>query len=426
MMAWRTPWPEVRPQPRHAVASGAAQGWGLAAFLLLFPGFFFYHTLLGLGLIPALLGGYFTPVALLLALPLWRQLRRQLRTGSIRLFTLERMYLVYLAFLTLVVLLNGAAGQGRHTLVNHLLCVLFMAELYAIFRLTDFSTPLARRLGWMSLAAMSAIVFSYAVDGVFYLAPMGQAVSPDSLATYQGFSRSYALVLAVVVATLHARWLRLLWYGLGSATLFLNTARSEFATALLLLPLIELHRARHRLRTALLLLAGLGALAACLPTLITLLPENRILELLDLSHSTSASKRQQLADLAWQTVQAHPLLGEFGSYPPGLYAHNILSAWVDTGLFGFIFLLALLAAALLGSLRLGLFGPPGWRRANALALAATTVVLALTAHFFTDMLIGATIGAYACCRQAIEEESRDDPHRSPDLGTPTLGRPHPC
>ena len=206
----------------------AAQGWGLAAFWLLFPGFFFYHTLLGLGRIPALLGGYFTPMALALALPLMQQMRRQLITGRLRLLAIERLYLLYLFYLAGVILLNGAAGQGRHTLVNHLLCVLFMAELYAIFRLTDFAQPLARRLCWVSLAAMSAIVFSYAVDGVFYLAPLGQALNPDSLATYQGFSRSYALVLAVVVATLETRWLRLFWYAVGSATLFLNTARSEF------------------------------------------------------------------------------------------------------------------------------------------------------------------------------------------------------
>ena len=40
------------------------------SFMLLFPGFFFYQTLLGLGMIRAFLGGYYSVVALALALPL--------------------------------------------------------------------------------------------------------------------------------------------------------------------------------------------------------------------------------------------------------------------------------------------------------------------------------------------------------------------
>jgi hypothetical protein len=42
----------------------------LAAFFMLFPGFFFYHTLLGTGTTGAFLAGYFGPVSLFFAQPL--------------------------------------------------------------------------------------------------------------------------------------------------------------------------------------------------------------------------------------------------------------------------------------------------------------------------------------------------------------------
>ena len=41
-----------------------------SAFFLLFPGFFYYHTLLGTGTTGAFLGGYFSPISLLYMLPL--------------------------------------------------------------------------------------------------------------------------------------------------------------------------------------------------------------------------------------------------------------------------------------------------------------------------------------------------------------------
>jgi hypothetical protein len=69
--------------------------------------------------------------------------------------------------------------------------------------------------------------------------------------------------------------------------------------------------------------------------------DNRILELLDLSQSTSANKRHHLTVYAMQTIAAHPILGDYASYKPGYYSHNVLSAWVDLGLFGFVYLLAI-------------------------------------------------------------------------------------
>jgi hypothetical protein len=42
-----------------------------SAFFLLFPGFFYYHTLLGTGTTGAFLGGYFSPISMVYMLPLF-------------------------------------------------------------------------------------------------------------------------------------------------------------------------------------------------------------------------------------------------------------------------------------------------------------------------------------------------------------------
>jgi hypothetical protein len=77
--------------------------------------------------------------------------------------------------------------------------------------------------------------------------------------------------------------------------------------------------------------------------IVAMLTDTRVFELLDLSRSTSANKRHHLTLYAKQAIAAHPLLGGYASYQLGYYAHDVLSAWVDPGLFGFVYLLVLTA-----------------------------------------------------------------------------------
>jgi O-antigen ligase len=67
---------------------------------------------------------------------------------------------------------------------------------------------------------------------------------------------------------------------------------------------------------------------------------SRILQLLDIIHSSSFEARARFSDFAWETLREHPLLGQYGSQLQlgsiGSYAHNMLSAWVSYGLIGFL------------------------------------------------------------------------------------------
>ena len=378
--------PPVRPEHRI----------GAAAFLALFPGFFFYHTLLGLGRMGAVLGGFFAPVSLLAVPPLLFIYVYRIRHERLQFSRHDLYFNLYILYFMAIVGVNALGGGKLQIVGNHVLGILFIVNLFFIFKFTDFSQPALRRVLIACLFAMSAIVFAYSVDGSFYLAPLGAAKNPESLATYQGFSRSYLLTFAVVATHTRARLLRVILYGLAAPTLFVNTARSEFVAMLAMVPIIELYYARRKLLMAVVFGVLIALLYVNIDALLSLLPSNRILELLDLSQSTSANKRHHLSLYAWQTITHYPLLGDYASYQPGLYSHNVLSAWVDTGLFGFVFVLGLLAVPVAAMLLNGFFHPA--RQGDFLlgfAIACITLLLLVTSHYFTDMFIGAALGSFA-------------------------------
>jgi hypothetical protein len=391
----------------------APQALPQLAFLLLFPGFFFYHSALGLGYMGAFAGGYFTPAALALALPLLFAYAHQLRRsggpapGELAFFG----FLLYMGAIWVVQVAAGANGTITR---SHLLFLLDAVVVFIIFRLLDVRAVSLQRAALASLLLMSAIVFTFAQDGVFYLGNLGLARDPESVATYQGFSRSYLFVYLVVSVRLQSRSARLALYLLAGATLYVNGARSEFVAMLSSVPLLELYRARQRARLlGLLCVVGLVVkLALVYGT--QYLPENRTLELLDLSQSSSATLRHQLNVQALETIANYPLQGNYASYEPGSYAHNILSAWVDLGLFGFLALVALLLWPLQRLLvQCFLQRNTGQDVELPLCLCCTTVLLLLGSHHYHDMLIAATLGSY----ELYHSRRRADSNRSSQFST---------
>jgi hypothetical protein len=202
----------------------------------------------------------------------------------------------------------------------------------------------------------------------------------------------------------------------AAPTLFLNTARSEFAAMLFLIPVIEIYYTQKKLLLTAILATLFFGIYLNLEQLLSLLPDSRILELLDLSQSTSANKRHHLSMYALNTIAQFPVFGDYASYTPGFYSHNVLSAWVDTGFFGFIFVLALL---LLPTTQMFIKGYFIKKKSEALILAFSfaciTLLLLVNSHYFTDMLIGATLGSYSKYRYGRKHGQ----HRSPDIGAPT-------
>ena len=396
-----------------------------AAFLALFPGFFFYHFLLGTGRIHAFLGGYFAPVSLAFAFPITVFYIRQLRQNRSRLLPNELYYGGFLAFLCAVAVVNGANGKNPVIVIAHLLGALYMANTFIMFKMIDFAHPEVRYPSLLCLLGMSVIIFSYSVDGVFRMDAMGLALDPSALSTYQGLARSYLVNCLCVVAYTRNLPLRAFLYVVGAISLFLNTARSEFVALLFAIPFIEFYFARHKTVFAIVIVSIASLIAMNLDHLLSMMPDNRIMELLDLSHSTSAIARRHLAELAMRTISTYPIFGDYASYAPGHYAHNIMSAWVDLGLFGFIYLVALLAFPTVSMLVRGYFSrEDSGDLILGFSMACATILLLIKSHFFTDMLIGGMLGAYSQYRLKGKYSEKGIAESGPSAPAPHEAVPH--
>jgi hypothetical protein len=368
----------------------------IMGYMALFPAFFFYHFLLGIGKIRAFLGGYFTPVSLLFMFPIVFYYVYEIKRDRQRLFRCDVYYGMFLAFFAAIVVANAASGANMVIVIAHIEGLLFMVNAFVLFKMIDFTRPEFRYPAMFSLLAMSAIIFSFSTDGMFRMDALGMAKDPAALSTYQGLARSYLVTFVCVIAYTRSLLLRVMLYAIGVVSLFLNTARSEFVAMLFIIPIIEFYFARQKLLFAIVLASLAALITSNLDLIQAQLPNNRILELLDLSQSNSAILRSHMMAHAVQTVLSYPIMGDYASYAPGHYAHNVFSAWVDLGLIGFVGLIAIVILPTLSLLITGYFTKRDYGDfILAFAMFCATILLLVKSHYFTDMLIGASIGAYS-------------------------------
>lgn len=366
------------------------------AFLLLFPGFFFYQTLLGIGAISAFLGGYFTLVAILLLPPLLYAFTLAARSNRNYLTQVDICVVFLGAYYSMVLVVNFFGGKDVVIIERYFQALIFCVETYVIFRLVDLNDKPFLRIVVVALLIMSAITYYFSVGGFFFLQALGEAKDPNSLATYQGFARSYIYTYLIVISTIRVVLIRYLLYVIVTSALFLNGARSEFSAVLFLIPVNELYYARHRLYAIFTLVLASMILIGGVDYIVATLPENRILQLLDLSHSSSATMRDRFASDALRTISENPVFGDFASYPDGHYAHNAITTWVDFGFFGFGFFCILLIWHGVWLLLNGFFlAKKDSDFVLAWSFVSVTILWAATAKSMPDMCVGAALGAFA-------------------------------
>lgn len=366
------------------------------AFFLLFPGFFFYQTLLGLGKINAFLGGYFAIISLAIILPLIFSYFIDIKRGRNYFSTIDLYFFIFIAYFFFVVAINFAFGANIKIVKTHLLSIIYLINIFIIFKTIDLSEKKLKIITISGLMIMSVIIFYFSVDGSFHLASLEASKNPESVATYQGFARSYLLTFVVAIAFVRLITARMLIYGIAVPALFLNSARSELVAMLFLIPIIEIYHAKNKLNIALSIFFVIAVIGLNIEYILNILPSNRILELADLSQSSSANLRHTLTLQALHTISENPILGDYASYTAGDYSHNILSAWVDLGLFGFIYLFIILVRSALGLFFDGLFlRARSYDFLLAYSLICISLLLVFASTTFDNMLIGAALGAYA-------------------------------
>lgn len=392
------------------------------AFLALFPGFFFYQSALSLGLIGPFLGGYFSAatIAFLPVLLLFYLL--QAHRAKLGFMKIDRVFFGFLGYFLFIVGFNFATGGEREVVVHHLLSIVHFIVVFVAFRLADFDSAWMKRAMLLCLLAMAALIFVMSGDGVSYLDNQ-TASDESSVATYQGFARSYLVTFIALAPFIRSRiWLRLLG-AISIAALYLNGARSELMVSIALVLVFEFFYAKHKMVMLLAAIALFASLVFLIDDIVQLLPRNRTLELLESNSSSSWETRNMLFVHALNTIAAHPIFGDYGSYVAvhgsGSYVHNIFSAWVDIGLFGFIYLLGMtLTPMYLLSIDFAFKWKKGQSRELLLAfcLMLVTLLMLFSAKSFTYMLIGAALARYAHYRSKnVHAQGRSSHVRSPSL-----------
>jgi O-antigen ligase len=146
-----------------------------------------------------------------------------------------------------------------------------------------------------------------------------------------------------------------------------------------------------------LVIAAALAISAMLAAgaLADLLPDNRVMDLIENRAEGSLSDRSEMLADAWKTLGEHPLLGHYASYKPGEYAHNILSAWIDLGIVGLTLLLLLLVLPLVDLGRQFAKRQRDVGFVGTITLLLLALLLLLAAKAFTYNLIPFALGAYA-------------------------------
>lgn len=392
------------------VSEGAAERyWRLqtvfqvAALLLLYPGFFFYHTLVAMGYVPPALGGYYGVVAAGLVGLGTLLFLFAFKSGCMRLTRVDFLFLLFAGYLILWAFLHYRFGMWYQRdpalLMQSLSVVVLWLANYYVFRQFDADSKVGIFLVIACVLLMALVVFGNAESGFFYARRLAETDAEEVVATYQGFARS-AVVVALVALSVSRGAKLIILYFVFLSLLFLLGARSEFA-ALLLVGLVPIYLRSGAVRFA---LAVMPVLAVGLVYFFLNANEfsgtSRIFRLLDYQTDTSFNLRAEQIWFAVRDIQRTPLFGNFGGYmlygSSGSYAHNAISAWHSFGIVGFCGFAFLIFLSLRVSLKAALVrGDRSGQAMLALMMSLFCLLMAVAAKSIFFPLYAAAWGLAA-------------------------------
>lgn len=376
--------------------SRVARLFAVGAFSVVFPAYIVYQILVQKAVIRPYLGGYFT-IGIALSLPLllaaaYSDTRPRLRAD-----------LVEWLFILFMTLFGLSVAQGLYLQVAP-----GIVQPNAIAWATSIVLYLfGAFFPWGNLAATcwAQLLFFGMQPLILLNSAGGQLIGGGYVAPEIGMELNYqAVAMAYIVVALAAIpparvLVRYVAYALAIASLYVIGARSEFVAFAIICAVIEFCMARRKVLMVVLAIVGLLALLWLAHTMFGTLPGSRILGLTDLGDDPSVIARAALTTNAWLSISNAPILGDYGSYAPGNYAHNILSAWVDMGYAGLVTLVLLLifaGASLILTYQHMIRTPVFLVTA---ALLGANMVLLLVAKHYTYQLLPIAIGAYCNLRR---------------------------
>lgn len=182
--------------------------------------------------------------------------------------------------------------------------------------------------------------------GYFYLKE--DSINSELIISYQGFAMILVVLSSILFSTTHNSFISNNLIVVASLiALFLNSARTEFVIFFISIYLYLFIFDFKRTLFKIILIIPLLIIIIIYLDLLSYLHNNRIWEFIDnFESSSSLNARFETIIYAFETINNNFLLGEYASYiytmGLGYYAHNLISAWVDLGLIGFLMYLSVL------------------------------------------------------------------------------------
>lgn len=324
--ACRPRWRESSSNRRRV--SGAV----LVAFALLFPGYFVYWLLVGIGVIPRFLGGYavlMSAVCVVGSLPfLWR--------GRMQMCVMDVLVGAFIILMAIYALWGMATGAPADVSKSYVAYVLQWSAMFVVFR---GLVHLDSRCSFVVLSAFFVMLFS--LGGFLSTGSLiveDDPVMAEIFPTYQAFAVHFVVCASLVLASINTSVVRMACLLLSLAFLVVLGARSELVLFMVLVVFAEAFRGG---------LAGASVAYGSMLLGVAIavifadgLASNRIVywvtEWLEHGALNTDAGRTALNQLGLEVIAEHPILGSYGYYSEGAYAHNVLSVWAELGLVPFV------------------------------------------------------------------------------------------
>lgn len=358
--------------------------------ILLFPCAFFYHAAVGLNYTQPLLTGYISIVgAIATAVLISHEAIHSYVNKRI-----EKRHIYFFIFAAAFTLVSGFyffTGNHADNAKINILLALNLIACYLIFSNINITNTSYKHILVSSAVAMSAVIIGFSEHGVFDFS--SKSVNHSSVANYQTFALAYLPVMMVSIVKTESKLWRYSLFATAIYCLYLNGARSEFVAILIFFSVYEVSISGRRLCESVFVIFFAAATISSIFFVIPQSDENRTLRLAYLSEDNSSNVRHRVMLEGIEKISNSPILGDYGNYDTGLYIHNILSAWQDLGLFGFIYFCLMMLIPLLYYARKSLLRRDTSKGvALCLGMLTTTIILLIYGKYFAYPLVAITFG----------------------------------
>jgi hypothetical protein len=329
-----------------------------SGFILLFPGFLVYHTLLSWGVMPPFLAGLFGPVVaalfFLYLLFFFTSSRIVVEGAGLYsvLFIVFIFYALFWTFLHYAFLDEGYSKSASQQSIETI--VMWFSLFFVGVFFSHRSKPVLTAFHFVFVLAVVLLLYFVFTTGHFMYYARQLSVTESGVATYQGFARSMLVISVFLLAVSSSMKMRA-WLVVGSLFgLFLFGARSElYAYIIFLVALLSIWSLTS-IKYQMLVIFLTSIMSVILVASYDAISSSRQFQVFDLSNASSWVARQELMSLAIHQIRESLLLGDFGAHVrdgsgTGSYVHNILSSWVNYGFFGFILYFSLTITAFLAA-----------------------------------------------------------------------------